>query len=178
MISFLPDQMIASFQDLKNKEDLTLTPSVGAESTDHAMDITVIEGEDVQRYEDIRDMAQRVRDVIRDILERNDIGTATPQEFIKQINDPNRLADDTRQDSLKYLMTRENALLTLAVRETLPSEDPVSVLTEAAKERPLFIWALAVNSSGDAVASLFSPGELNKTLTSETTPLARAAPEE
>lgn len=164
-INLLPEQKITTFSDLKDVTDLTLTPPTGEERKigNRAMDLTVIEGA-TGRSEDLRDMALRVRDVIRSIVNRQDLDSVTPQEFIDQINDPNRLADDTQQDSLKYLLTRENALLTLAERETLPMEAPVSTLAAAAKDSTLFIWALAINSNGEAVASLFDENELTKSL--------------
>lgn len=164
-INLLPEQKVNSFNDLKDENDLTLTPPTAEErkTGNREMDLTVVEGT-TESVEDIREMALRVRDVLRTIMNLTNIESATPQEFIDQINDPNRLADDTQQDSLNYLLTRENALLALADRETIPIEDPVTSMTTAANKRPLFIWALAVNSSGDAVASLFNEGALTKAL--------------
>jgi hypothetical protein len=165
-INLLPDQKINSFSDLKDESELTLTAPTTTEEWklgNRYMDVTINDGVST-RTEDIRNMALRVRDVISSIMMRTDLDTVTPMEFISMIGDPNRRADDAQLDSLNYLLTRENALLMLADRETLPMKDPVTTLSDAAKEHPLFIWALAINGSGEAVAELFDESALTKAL--------------
>jgi hypothetical protein len=184
----LPDWKAVRLSDLSSRalianglitsDNLTLVPPTDEERAEAVggelvMEFTVIEG-DVQRSEDIRDVALSVRGVLQKIIEPNtSLESMTSQEFIDAINNSNleRLADDTGQDSLKYLLTRENALRRLADRDELTTETKQypgqsdlykDTLIAAATDGPLFIWALAANISGDVeTVSLFTPRALS-----------------
>jgi hypothetical protein len=173
---FSSKSLIANY--LITSDNLTLVPPTDEERAaavggDLVMEFTVIDGND-KRSEDIRDVALSVRGVLQKLIEPPAVlETMTPQDFIDAINNPNleRLADDTGQDSLKYLLTHENALRLLAEQDGLLTEttqypgqsDPYKeTLITAATDGPLFIWALAANISGDVeTVSLFTPRALS-----------------
>ena len=160
----LGDDKIPTFGVLK-ADELTLVPPSDEErgaavGGDQPMKILVIENNNT-RYEDIREMALHIRTKFKDIFGRDTLETVTPDEFISEIQSPNRLADDLMLNSLNYFLACENGLLGLFEgREQYPTEAPVTVLAKASKDGPLFIWALAMNTSGDAEAvSMFANTE-------------------
>jgi hypothetical protein len=119
------------------------------------MEVSIVE--DVNEIkEDIRDIALRMRDIIQLIVGHDKLEDVTPKEFSDAVKDPNRLDDDTFQDSLKYLLTRENALRDIVGISTLTVNAPATTLSDAAlsKDMPLIIWVLVVNTSGDAQAAM------------------------
>lgn len=146
------------------KPELTLTPPTDEErakavSIDLPMEISVVDADKVSR-EDIRDIALRARDIIQMIIgNETPIEAVTPKDFSKSVMvDPNRLDDDTYQDSLTYLLTRENALKLKLDADFTPHDTkaPATTLSEAALNAasPLLIWVLAVNIKGDAQVAM------------------------
>jgi hypothetical protein len=161
-ISLLPDQKLYRFGDLADTEELTLTPPTSDDSNP-SMDVSIIE-DGIQRYEDIRNMGAGVKEILKSILKNAELSSVTPQEFADTVNDQKRLDDDTIQDSFIFLLRRENALRTLADIDTLATDAPVTTLAEASVKAPLFIVALAINSTGEPLVSLFNPEQLSNAL--------------
>ena len=154
---------VLTFGELRD-DGLTLRPPTDEErgaavGGDQPMKIFVTEA-NKGRYEDIREMALHIRTKFKEIFGRDMLETVTPAEFIAEIQSPNRPADDTMLNSLNYFLACENAMLGLASRGQLNVTAPVTMLKQAAEAGPLFIWALAINISGDAEAvSMFADVE-------------------
>ena len=154
------DQLIPNLGALV-RQDLTLSPPTDEERNKGTvsvspMEFPVIEN-DIELSEDIRDVALTVRDILQGFVGNSALESVTPQEFSNIVIDTNRLVDDTFQDSLRYLLIRENAIRDRVSVAPLDTIAPATTLSAAAisKDMPLFIWALAVNISGDAQVAAF-----------------------
>ncbi len=188
----LPDQKIVRLGELKF-EELTLPLATDDErmeavTTSIPMEIKITEvganRRETETTEDIREAASRIRTKLIDILKDDPSALVPPLEEVtlelikEKINNSIRPDNDIIQDSLKYILTRENALRHIAgYTDPIPLEGPVTTLSEMAHNgTPLFVWALAINSTGEAqTAALFS-SELGREMSSESKPLAPSGP--
>lgn len=164
-----PDNQITNLGELKD-EKLTLMAITPEENADKRK-LTFLQNR--ADPEDIHDVALTVREKLREIISLQTnvpLESVTPSQFKEYLESfPKSLADDTIPDSLKYLLMCENAMRDIVRLDPLgPDESPITALSDEISTNLLFIWALAVNCTGDPqVPALFASEEIQKSLSSE-----------